>query len=71
MNASAVQVNLRSRGWGFEYGGQPAQEGFLVCLEQDYLNQQEYRYVCCIGCGRAPVRVYRKAVSEVNWTGMP
>lgn len=43
MNASAVQVNLRSRGWGFEYGGQPAQEGFLVCLEQDYLNQQEYR----------------------------
>lgn len=52
MNASAVQVNLRSRGWGFEYGGQPAQEGFLACLEQDYLNQQEYRYVCCIGCGR-------------------
>lgn len=35
--------------------------------KRDLLTQQEYRYVCRIGCGDVPMRVYRKAMSKVNW----
>lgn len=29
--------------------------------KRDYLNQQEYRYLCRIGCGGVPMQVYRNA----------
>ena len=33
----------------------------------DYLAGQEYRYVCRIGCGGVPMRVYNRAMSEQSW----
>lgn len=35
---------------------------------QDALNQQEYRYVCRIGCGGIPMRVYGKLFSRARFT---
>ncbi|MFN3689901.1 MAG: hypothetical protein ACK4UU_03120 [Fimbriimonadales bacterium] len=29
--------------------------------KRDWLNQQEYRYVCRIGCGGVPTPVYHRA----------
>jgi len=34
---------------------------------QDMLAQQEYRYVCRIGCGGVPMRVYSRAMGTTNW----
>ncbi|GIV07960.1 MAG: hypothetical protein KatS3mg019_0051 [Fimbriimonadales bacterium] len=34
---------------------------------QDALNQQEYRYVCRIGCGGIPMRVYNRAIGGTSW----
>jgi len=34
------------------------------------LNQQEYRYVCRIGCGGVPMRVYSRAMGEQSWTSV-
>ena len=36
--------------------------------KRDVLNGQEYRYVCRIGCGGVPMRVYNRAVGEQSWT---
>jgi len=36
----------------------------------DVLNQQEYRYVCRIGCGGAPMRVYSRAMGGTSWTSV-
>jgi len=33
-------------------------------------NGQEYRYVCRIGCGGVPMRVYNKAMSGGRWTSV-
>ncbi len=33
----------------------------------DVLNGQEYRYVCRIGCGSVPMRVYNRAMSGGSW----
>ena len=35
--------------------------------KQDMLAQQEYRYVCRIGCGGVPMRVYDRALSGGSW----
>ncbi len=38
--------------------------------KQDMLAQQEYRYVCRIGCGGVPMRVYSRAMGTTNWNTM-
>jgi hypothetical protein len=38
--------------------------------KQDVLNQQEYRYVCRIGCGGVPMRVYNRAMSGGSWASV-
>ncbi|MEM0338048.1 MAG: hypothetical protein QW683_09045 [Candidatus Caldarchaeum sp.] len=35
--------------------------------KRDYLNQQEYRYLCRIGCGGVPMRVYNRAIGGTSW----
>lgn len=35
--------------------------------KQDVLNGQEYRYVCRIGCGGVPMRVYVRQTGDGNW----
>jgi len=35
--------------------------------KQDMLAQQEYRYVCRIGCGGIPMRVYNRAMGGTSW----
>ena len=35
--------------------------------KRDGLAGQEYRYVCRIGCGGVPMRVYNRAMSEQSW----
>jgi len=35
--------------------------------KQDVLAGQEYRYVCRIGCGGVPMRVYNRAMGEQSW----
>ncbi len=32
--------------------------------KRDYLNPQEYRYLCRIGCGGTPMRVYNRAIND-------
>ncbi|MEM2592702.1 MAG: hypothetical protein QXI60_08965, partial [Thermofilaceae archaeon] len=38
--------------------------------KRDYLNQQEYRYLCRIGCGGVPMRVYNRAVGGASWASV-
>ncbi|GIV06823.1 MAG: hypothetical protein KatS3mg017_0025 [Fimbriimonadales bacterium] len=38
--------------------------------KQDVLSQQEYRYVCRIGCGGIPMRVYIKELSDTRWLSL-
>ncbi|WP_180977075.1 hypothetical protein [Fischerella thermalis] len=33
-------------------------------------NGQEYRYVCRIGCGGVPMRVYNRPTSGGSWTSV-
>jgi hypothetical protein len=35
--------------------------------KRDVLNGQEYRYVCRIGCGGVPMRVYNRPMSGGDW----
>ena len=35
--------------------------------QRDVLKQREYRYVCRIGCGGVPMRVYNRAMSGGRW----
>jgi len=35
--------------------------------QRDVLNGQEYRYVCRIGCGDVPMRVYNRPMSGGSW----
>ncbi len=35
--------------------------------QRDVLNGQEYRYVCRIGCGNVPMRVYNRPMSGGDW----
>jgi hypothetical protein len=35
--------------------------------KRDVLNEQEYRYLCRIGCGGVPMRVYNRAMSGGRW----
>jgi YD repeat-containing protein len=35
--------------------------------KRDVLNGQEYRYVCRIGCGGVPMRVYNRAMGGGSW----
>ena len=35
--------------------------------KRDVLNEQEYRYVCRIGCGGVPMRVYNRPMSGGSW----
>jgi hypothetical protein len=48
----------------YEYGYNS--DGVRV-WKRDVLNQQEYRYVCRIGCGGVPMRVYNRAMSGGSW----
>ncbi|GIV08477.1 MAG: hypothetical protein KatS3mg019_0568 [Fimbriimonadales bacterium] len=48
----------------YEYGYNS--DGVWV-WKQDALNQQEYRYVCRIGCGGIPMRVYNRAIGGASW----
>jgi hypothetical protein len=36
----------------------------------DVLNGQEYRYVCRIGCGGVPMRVYNRAMGGSSWVSV-
>ncbi len=38
--------------------------------KRDWLNQQEYRYVCRIGCGEVPMRVYNRAIGGASWASV-
>jgi hypothetical protein len=38
--------------------------------KQDVLNQQEYRYICRIGCGGVPMRVYNRAMGGSSWVSV-
>ena len=38
--------------------------------KRDTLNQQEYRYVCRIGCGGVPMRVYNRAIGGASWASV-
>ncbi|GIV06481.1 MAG: hypothetical protein KatS3mg016_2056 [Fimbriimonadales bacterium] len=38
--------------------------------KQDVLSQQEYRYVCRIGCGGIPMRVYNQAMGGTSWASV-
>ncbi len=38
--------------------------------KRDYLNQQEYRYLCRIGCGGTPMRVYNRVMGNESWTSV-
>ena len=55
--AGGVQV-------AYEYGYNS--DGARV-WKRDVLNQQEYRYVCRIGCGGVPMRVYNRSMSGGDW----
>jgi hypothetical protein len=35
--------------------------------KRDVLNEQEYRYVCRIGCGGVPMRVYNRPMNGGSW----
>ena len=48
----------------YEYG---YNAGGARVWKRDLLNQQEYRYLCRIGCGGVPMRVYNRAMGEVSW----
>jgi len=55
--AGGVQV-------AYEYGYNS--DGARV-WKQDVLNEQEYRYICRIGCGGVPMRVYNRPMSGGDW----
>jgi hypothetical protein len=55
--AGSVQV-------AYEYGYNS--DGARV-WKRDVLNGQEYRYVCRIGCGGMPMRVYNRPMSGGDW----
>lgn len=38
--------------------------------KRDVLNQQEYRYVCRIGCGGVPMRVYQREIGGGTWASV-
>jgi hypothetical protein len=38
--------------------------------KRDVLNEQEYRYVCRIGCGGVPMRVYNRPMNGGSWTSV-
>ena len=38
--------------------------------KRDVLNGQEYRYVCRIGCGGVPMRVYNRPTSGGSWASV-
>jgi hypothetical protein len=38
--------------------------------KRDVLNEQEYRYVCRIGCGGVPMRVYNRAMNGESWASV-
>jgi hypothetical protein len=38
--------------------------------KRDVLNEQEYRYVCRIGCGGVPMRVYNRPKSGGRWASV-
>jgi hypothetical protein len=48
----------------YEYGYNS--DGALV-WQRDVLNGQEYRYVCRIGCGGVPMRVYNRPMNGGSW----
>jgi hypothetical protein len=48
----------------YEYGYNS--DGVRV-WKRDVLAGQEYRYVCRIGCGGVPMRVYNRAMSGGSW----
>jgi hypothetical protein len=51
----------------YEYGYNS--DGVRV-WKRDVLNQQEYRYVCRIGCGGVPMRVYHRAMGGTSWASV-
>ena len=51
----------------YEYGYNA--DGVRV-WKRDWLNQQEYRYLCRIGCGGVPMRVYNRAIGDVSWASV-
>jgi YD repeat-containing protein len=51
----------------YEYGYNS--DGVRV-WKRDVLNGQEYRYVCRIGCGGVPMRVYNRAMSGGSWASV-
>ena len=51
----------------YEYGYNG--DGIRV-WKRDWLNQQEYRYVCRIGCGGVPMRVYNREIGNASWASV-
>jgi len=38
--------------------------------KRDTLSQQEYRYLCRIGCGGVPMRVYNRVIGGTSWASV-
>jgi len=38
--------------------------------KRDVLARQEYRYICRIGCGGVPMRVYNRAIGNESWVSV-
>ncbi|MFN4034352.1 MAG: RHS repeat domain-containing protein, partial [Fimbriimonadales bacterium] len=51
----------------YEYGY--SSDGVRV-WKRDLLSGQEYRYVCRIGCGGVPMRVYNRAIGGASWASV-
>ncbi len=51
----------------YEYGYNS--DGVRV-WKRDVFNQREYRYVCRIGCGDVPMRVYNRAIGSERWASV-
>jgi len=51
----------------YEYGYKS--DGARV-WQRDVLKQQEYRYVCRIGCGGVPMRVYIREFADTGWLSL-
>jgi hypothetical protein len=61
--SSGVQV-------AYEYGYNSDGARVWKRDRRDMQNEQEYRYVCGIGCGGVPIRVYNRPMNGGSWASV-
>jgi len=61
--SSGVQV-------AYEYGYNSDGARVWKRDRRDMQNEQEYRYVCGIGCGGVPMRVYNRPMNGGSWASV-